>query len=616
MLLCHVQRRFDALTGTETNAGKQKETGDLLRGCQSIISELRSVVKRRRKLGHWDRIRLGSSDVNDCKNRLAKHLNILTPFLFSLELDSIGKDIGSIPATLDRLPQMLSNALPAALGKMIDQRIEDSRTAKGSIMTTYGEDDDRQAYRELRRNLRFFGIKDSVVRQQRTKLVEFIRTLTHDDHDTVMADADGDHQVPEKKAVPTPSPELIPQILHAADNIEAISAKDARTASSGRYQAYVEAEDEDESMESVFRLSSSDKTATRPEKAERFVGDDELRTHTGNNGEDGARDKAEATKSANSTPRCGESTTGVVGRRKYQAYVETEDEDDPSVPSGLPQNTSKPVPPQAFSGVSEQSNVNTKADCPSRKTGRPTARRKVKPSTNFASCGDLECKKRFISPSRSNGIISGFNRVLCDCYCSSSDQQSNSEGDDSWDHLSGSDDRDWSDSEQRTAVDDHASKPAHGGDKDVEEGRSKGYDGKPSTSFPAVPEQEELRSRPYPRQQRLIEYAPLKVNKEGLLTIQLHLPAGYSIHIEGGRFAMFHDRSAPKLSRQYFRSLPRKEYHRLSNDKHGHGFPSGPIDRWCGVSCCRAFYWTPELQYWNPGFVDGLRSWAMDGGLV
>jgi hypothetical protein len=147
-------------------------------------------------LGHWDRLRLGAgaSHVNDCKNRLARHLNILTSFLFSLELESIGKDIGSLPATLSRLPQMLSNALPAALGKMIDQRIDDSRTARGSIMTMYGDDDDRQAYRELRRNLRFFGIKDSVVRQERSKLVEFIKTLTHDSHDTMLDTANGDHQ--------------------------------------------------------------------------------------------------------------------------------------------------------------------------------------------------------------------------------------------------------------------------------------------------------------------------------------------------------------------------------------------------------------------------------------
>lgn len=145
-LLRHVQFRFDTLTGAGNDAAKQKEIEALLRGCQSAISELRTVVKRRRKLGHWDRIRLGSSGhVNECRARLARHINILTPFLFSFELESIGKAVGCLSAILDRLPQAVTNALPAALGKMIDERIEYSRTARGSIMTTYGDDDDKQA---------------------------------------------------------------------------------------------------------------------------------------------------------------------------------------------------------------------------------------------------------------------------------------------------------------------------------------------------------------------------------------------------------------------------------------------------------------------------------------
>lgn len=136
MLMCHVQRRFDVLTADENDAGKQKEIGDLLKGCQSAVSDLRSVARRRQKLGHWDRIKMGASHISDCRDRLSRHLNILTPFLFSLELESIGKDISSLPAALDRIPHVLSHALPAALGKMIDERIEDSRTARGSVMTT------------------------------------------------------------------------------------------------------------------------------------------------------------------------------------------------------------------------------------------------------------------------------------------------------------------------------------------------------------------------------------------------------------------------------------------------------------------------------------------------
>ena len=48
-LLCHVERRFDAITEAEDDAEKQRYIGDLLRDCQSITSELRSIIKRRRK---------------------------------------------------------------------------------------------------------------------------------------------------------------------------------------------------------------------------------------------------------------------------------------------------------------------------------------------------------------------------------------------------------------------------------------------------------------------------------------------------------------------------------------------------------------------------------------
>jgi hypothetical protein len=329
MLLSHVEGRFDTLTGSETNAGKQEEIGEILRGCESTISELRSVIKRRRRLGHWDRLRLGAgaSHVNDCKNRLARHLNILTPFLFSLELESIGKDNGSLPATLDRLPQMLSNALPAALGKMIDQRIDDSRTVRGSIMTTYGEDDDRQAYRELRRNLRFFGIKDSVVRQERSKLVEFMKTLTHEGHDTVSDTVHVNHQSSEEQTVPSSArPVLVSQAVHAAKDTGPPCAKDASTAPRSRYQAYAETEDEDESTESARTVPGNDKTMTTPAKAGE---DSEHCTHVGDNFEDVVRNKLEGRK-ADLIPTCSESTTGAPGHRKYQAYAETEDEMMPS----------------------------------------------------------------------------------------------------------------------------------------------------------------------------------------------------------------------------------------------------------------------------------------------
>jgi len=103
-LVCHVQRRFEMLTAGDLGSGKPEKIGHLLQGCRDIISDLKKVARRRRKMEHWDRLRLRVSHIRDCKNRLAHHITILTPLLFSLELESVGKDVNSVQTTLNRLP--------------------------------------------------------------------------------------------------------------------------------------------------------------------------------------------------------------------------------------------------------------------------------------------------------------------------------------------------------------------------------------------------------------------------------------------------------------------------------------------------------------------------------
>jgi hypothetical protein len=684
-LLCHVERRFDTLIATENDGAKQQEIGDLLRGCQGTISELRSVIKRRRKLGHWDRLRLGAeaSHVNNCRNRLARHISILTPFLFSLELESIGKEIGSIPAILDSLPQTLSSALPAALGKMIDQRIEDSQTARGSIMTTYGDDDDKQAYRELRRYLRSFGIKDSIVRQQRSKLVEFIKTLTHDDHHTTIHDADSSPQVSQAQNVPSSSPTLVPQVVHAAEDIETVCAKmNASTTPCRRYQASAETEDEDDSMESVVAVPGNDSAATRPERAEREVGDSEHRTNVGNNTEDGARDEPEATNGANDTPCHRGSATDAAGRRKYQAYVETETEDEDHVletlgvalcdlsispvcpesprkgtggevqhndssPSNFDHDTPRAKPdvkynhesesreavlPQDTGKLFEHSSGETKPGHHLRNVRWPA---KPKTPSTIAVCGDLEYQKCFESSSDSDGNDSVATRASYDSCCSLCDKQSNPERKDLRKHLDVQ-----SDFEKRSApeIDDQASKIAHSGGTDVEEESSQRHsqnrsprrsrksgkrtrhndnlDNHPSSSSPSVsvPVQDSGRAAPPP--QLTIDYEPLDVNKEHLLTIQLQTPeSGRTV-----RNARLQNQCAPETWRQYcelIRPSPYKdpkEPHR--SPKCYHGFPGAPLPggRTAARCDCKVVYWTPALQDSNPRFVQDLRNWVYSFG--
>jgi hypothetical protein len=668
-LLCHVQNRFDALTGIgRDDAAKQEEIESLLRGCQSAISELRAVVKRRRKLGHWDRIKLGSSShVHECRARLARHINILTPFLFSLELESIGKDVGCLPAILDRLPQAVTNALPAALGRMIDERIEDSRTARGSIMTTYGDDDDKQAYKELRRNLRFFGIKDAVVRQQRAKLVEFIKTLTQEDQSTIFHEADGGQQLLEEQVVSVPSPVLVPLVVDSAKDVEIALKPWVGTRARCQYQAYVETEDEDEDdlMESTIAGPSNDITARRPENAEGFaVHSDEA--HIVEEAEDRAKDTPDTTQGTSGAHDFRGRAVASKGRRKYQAYVETEDEEEipqdpvkflldssgPAVSDVWPQKSQTdpatgakehhlssteldddPQPPTS------DEDANLKPDTrrytlphrtleatdrlKSQFKHEPGWRRKGSPAP--AVCGDWGYQKCLDSSSsdseNSNSMVARASRR--NSYCSSCDQQLTSGDEAAWEQLS-NDGSNWSDSEQQhSEIYDDASKIAHSGDTDGEEvSPTKAYDArrpkqsqerarpkpKPNTfPFPPSPDVESPAPRPLVPQ-RMIEYKPLQVSEEGLLTIQLHMPAGYSIHVEGGRIAQFHNPCVLNTWRQFFPTLPpNKEYY---HPNCLHGFPGAPLPDWIDMCGCQVFYWTPALQYWNPTFVDGLREWV------
>jgi hypothetical protein len=667
-LLCHVQTRFDALTGLgENDSTKQEEIESLLKGCQSAISELRAVVKRRRKLGHWDRIRLGSSGshVHECRARLARHISILTPFLFSLELESIGKDVGCLPAILDRLPQAVTNALPAALGKMIDERIEDSQTARGSVMTTYGDDDDKQAYKELRRNLRFFGIKDAVVRQQRAKLVEFIKTLTEEDRSTTLNEAaNGDQRLSGEQVTSVPSPVLVPLVVDSAEDVEIALEPLVGTSARRQYQSYVETENEDDPMESPIARPRNGSTARRPDNtkgstvsSDEADGVDEAETE--------AKDTPDTGQVAGETPGVREDAAARKGRRKYQAYVESEDEEEtPKTPSkSLPDSSGPAVsdvwpqksqaepmtgtkehplsstePDDATPPPTPDENANTipktrRYTLPHRTseaTDRPKSQPKHEPSWRRkgspapAVCGDWGYQKCLDSSSSdsedSTSIATRASRR--DSYCSSCDQQLTSGDEASWEQLS-NDGSGWSDSEQQhSETHDDASKIAHSGDTDSEEAfAAKAYDArrfkksqkrarptpKPNTlPFPPPPDV----GTAAPRRtlpQRMIEYKPLQVSEEGLLTIQLHMPAGYSIHVEGGRIAQFHNRFAPNMSRQYFPTLPPNKEFRPSCL---HRFPCAPPPGWIDFCGCQVFYWTPELQHWNPSFVDGLREWV------
>lgn len=64
---------------------KEKELGQLLHGCHSVLTDLQQLLGRYRSLGtqsrrSWDRIRFGQAPVEKLRSRLISHTSLLTSF--------------------------------------------------------------------------------------------------------------------------------------------------------------------------------------------------------------------------------------------------------------------------------------------------------------------------------------------------------------------------------------------------------------------------------------------------------------------------------------------------------------------------------------------------------
>lgn len=82
-------------------------------------------------------------------------------------MESISTGNNVLSEALHRLLEVIEDTLPIASGKIIDARLRKprTRTATRSPMTSYG-DDDKHGYREIRRQLQAFGIRNTAVRER------------------------------------------------------------------------------------------------------------------------------------------------------------------------------------------------------------------------------------------------------------------------------------------------------------------------------------------------------------------------------------------------------------------------------------------------------------------
>lgn len=612
-LISHVHRRFDALFATETQLVKEVAIADSLRGCNAALKDLHDVAKRRRKLGHWDRFKLGTSKINQAKSRLARHIGMTTPLLFLLELESIGKDTSLLPAMLERIPEIIAHALPIALGQMIDARSEDVGSVRSSAMTTYG-DDDRQAWRELRRQLISCGIKDSTIRQQRERLVRFAKSLVTD----ATCEAEISIQRPPITIVdagPAPgdignSSRDLPSDdckTEACDDV-ARSPVQIPTASIDQrcsYQASCETDHDDEDGDKICAKGSVDGPLLEPSD-----GFEALISHA-----EGDMPPPVSIRQKQASPPHPTSPHGLS-----------------AVHSGFKQSNEQFSPTFEVS-TANQAVAKDKTSNEDQKHPKQFEIDDNDDSSNEWSGSDVAYR---------NGLRSKRGRPLTTKECSDAGKdwlmhnwvyKAQSEWSDSDDSCS--DNSVWSSITPKEGAEDDMSTHAQDGHSDGESPRgSRSYRPPRSANTKYDPRSDEAQRvhfsddypRPPPRETsfrkiiRRIEYRPLDPQKDGTLLLQFQLPMGMFLRIENGlngkepRFR--HEFEPEKWSKSFPEIGMAPSVWRVSMMPCWHTFPCDPLmlrenengclEAYCG---CQIIYWTGDMQRLNPSFLGDLRRW-------
>lgn len=164
-------RRVEAEARTSTSlfardAGDLHRWGELSKECESVVTELEGVLKKYKSLGtsrrrNWDRIRMGNQDLDELRGKLAARTAALSAFLGVLGMSSLGR------MENDMFPELLTK---------VDEIAARMRAGNGSIMSTY-EDDDKEVWRQFRRDLINSGFKSAAIRQHASELKTHISML-------------------------------------------------------------------------------------------------------------------------------------------------------------------------------------------------------------------------------------------------------------------------------------------------------------------------------------------------------------------------------------------------------------------------------------------------------
>lgn len=141
----------------------------LSKECKAAVTELDDVLQKYKSLGtnrrkNWDRIRMSNRNFDELRRRLATSTAAISAFISVLGLSSQGR------LENDVFPELLSR---------VDNLAAQMRAGKCSIrssLTTY-DDDDKEVWREFRRDLINSGFRSAAVRKYAAALKTYIGQL-------------------------------------------------------------------------------------------------------------------------------------------------------------------------------------------------------------------------------------------------------------------------------------------------------------------------------------------------------------------------------------------------------------------------------------------------------
>ena len=239
-------------SAAERLASEQADLERVVGACNGAVKELDTVVRKYKSLStsrrrNWDRIRLGNKDLSKLRIRLNQHVTDLSAFLLTVELESI--DV--IGQNVAALPDVILQGVSVAVGNLIGSHTADNRSARGSVMTNY-EDDDKQVWRQFRRELVQSGVKSEDIKKHRHALHDFLASITAPNTATV------DEETPHEPALSD---------LRGDDECVTLPPAPAVISCQTRYQAYIESCSDDDTAEIQCTVSPTAPAVVSPVQA-------------------------------------------------------------------------------------------------------------------------------------------------------------------------------------------------------------------------------------------------------------------------------------------------------------------------------------------------------------